>query len=303
MHFRFHAAFMYAFIYAILAFSNADAQTQSNDLFNGGTRSLTERWELDSANKRGTFRLTAYKPIYVLMGNWTSNPNTIPKSENPDYSLNQPLPLNAVELKFQLSLKTKMLKGIFGGHGDLWVAYTQSSRWQLYNQKISRPFRETNYEPEAILNFATNYRLFGFKGSLLGVSFTHQSNGRTLPASRSWNRIIFQAGFEKENWNIMLRPWIRLNDEVDENPAISDFTGRADLMVAHNWRKHQFSIIGKHSLRFGDNNHGSLQFDWAIPLAGNLKGHLQIFHGYGESMIDYNHKQTTIGLGVSLIEW
>lgn len=280
-----------------------NAQTQSNTLFNGKTSTLTERWELDSINQKGTFILTSYKPIYALLGNWTSNPNILPQSENPDYNIVEPLPLNSTELKFQMSFKTKMLQGIFGGHGDLWVAYTQSSRWQVYNTDFSRPFRETNYEPEILLNFATNYRIFGFKGSMLGVTFTHQSNGRALPASRSWNRVIFQVGFEKENWNIVVRPWIRLKDAEDENPAISEYTGRADLLVSHNWRRHQFSIMGKHSLRFDEINRGSLQFDWAIPISGNLKGHLQVFNGYGESMIDYNHKQTTVGFGVSLIEW
>jgi phospholipase A1 len=227
----------------------------------------------------------------------------MPQSENPDYSVLEEIPLNATELKFQISFKTKVLQGIFGGHGDLWAAYTQSSRWQLYNQKLSRPFRETNYEPEAMLTFATRYRLLGFQGSMLGVGFNHQSNGRALPLSRSWNRIIFQAGFEKKDWTVLLRPWIRLNDEDDENPAIEDYTGRADLLVSHVIKGHQLSLLAKHSLRFGNNNRGSMQFDWALPIFGRLRGHVQLFHGYGESMIDYNHKQTTIGFGVSLIEW
>ena len=279
------------------------SETQNNDFFNANNLSLTEKWELDSAHQKGTFLITAYKPVYVLLGNKASNPNTLPESENPDYSFSKPLPVTPYDLKFQLSFKTKVLQDIFWGHGDLWIAYTQISRWQLYNLESSRPFRETNYEPEAILNFATNYHIFGFKGSLLGVSLTHQSNGQGLPGSRSWNRVIFQLGFEKENWNIVFRPWIRIPDEIDENPAISDYIGRADLLVAHNWRKHQFSIIGRHSLRLGENSHGSFQLDWAIPLFGNLKGHLQFFQGYGESLIDYNYKQATIGVGVSLVEW
>jgi phospholipase A1 len=278
-------------------------QGKSNQFFEDEAQSLSERWELDSANRKGTFRIVYYKPVYVLLGNWTSNPNVQPYSENPDYTVNQPIPLDPWELKFQLSFKTKVWQGIFGKHGDLWVGYTQSSRWQLYNAELSRAFRETNYEPEAMLTFATRYKVLGFEGRLLGVGFAHQSNGRALPLSRSWNRIIFQAGFEKENWIVLFRPWIRIPDEDDENPEITNFTGRGDLLVSHNWRNHQFSLIGRHSLQFGDNSRGSLQFDWAIPIKGHLKGHLQIFHGYGESMIDYNHKQTTIGLGVSLVEW
>ncbi|MFE1636147.1 phospholipase A, partial [Acinetobacter baumannii] len=87
--------------------------------------------------------------------------------------------------------------------------YTQSSRWQTFNAEESRPFRETNYEPEASLMFRTNYELLGLDGRLLGVTLNHQSNGRSDPLSRSWNRVIFNVGLERGNFALMLRPWIR----------------------------------------------------------------------------------------------
>ncbi|MBO0933731.1 phospholipase A [Fibrella aquatilis] len=281
------------------------AWSQTSPLFEKktGFSSLTERWELDSTSRRGTFLLTPYKPMYVTAGRWSNDPNGQPVSENPDYSYPIDIPLGRYEARFQLSLKVKVLQGIFGKNGDLWVGYTQKSHWQVYNTTFSRPFRETNYEPELMLNFATNFSVLGLRTRMLGVALTHQSNGRAIPLSRSWNRVIFQAGFDRGNWTVLLRPWLRLPDSEDENPAIVDNIGRGDATVIYHTGRHLFSVLGSHSLRGGANSRGQVQFDWTFPVTCNLRGDLQILHGYGETLIDYNHSQTTIGVAVSLVNW
>jgi phospholipase A1/A2 len=266
-------------------------------------RSLSDRWELDSSTRKGTFLVTPYKPLYVTAGRWSSDPNEQPTSENPTYNYPFYVPLGRYEARFQLSLKVKVLQGIFGKHGDLWVGYTQKSHWQIYNTTFSRPFRETNYEPELILNFATNFSVLGLETRMLGIAFNHQSNGRAIPLSRSWNRVIIQAGFERGRWAVLLRPWLRLPDTDDENPAITDNIGRADATIIYRTSRNLFSVVGSHSLRGGAKNRGQVQFDWTFPVMSNLRGDLQILHGYGETLIDYNHRQTTIGLAVSLVDW
>ena len=208
-----------------------------------------------------------------------------------------------MEAKLQLSLKTKALENLFEDNGDMWVGYTQTAHWQVYNEDESRPFRETNYEPEASLIFRTDYSILGLNGRLLGLTYNHQSNGRSGPLSRSWDRIMLNIGLEKDNFALMLRPWYRLDEDAgkDDNPDIKNYVGRGDLTAFYRRNDNEFSLLLRHSLRGGDDSRGAMQFDLAFPIAGKLRGYFQLFDGYGESLIDYNHRATYVGLGVSLM--
>jgi phospholipase A1 len=117
--------------------------------------------------------------------------------------------------------------------------------------------------------------------------------------------VIFNLGFEKDNFALMLRPWYRVEESAknDNNPDIKDYMGRGDLTAFYRHGDNDFSLMLRHSLKGGDRSHGAVQFDWAFPIKGKLRGHLQLFDGYGESLIDYNHRATYAGLGVSLMNW
>jgi phospholipase A1 len=267
---------------------------------------LSARWELADSLRKKVFTITPYKPVYVLPVVWTSSPNYTPTRENDGGSGAQDtIPLNATEFKFQLSLKVKVVQGLFKGNGDLWVGYTQSSRWQVYNGELSRPFRETNYEPEVMLSFRTRYRVLGFTGRLFTIGLAHQSNGRSEPLSRSWNRIVAQIGLERGNTTLLLRPWWRIpeNPSTDDNPEIENYLGSGEFLVMHAIDRHLISVQVRSSFLNDPFYGGSIMGEWSYTIKGNLKLLLQVFHGYGESLIDYNHEQTMIGLGVTLLEW
>lgn len=278
----------------------------ASTLANAGRGSLLDRrWELARDSKLGVFNLRAYKPIYALPFFWATRTNELPHSDNPNNTVTDWHNVQPTEGKFQISFKTKIAQNLFGDNGDLWGAYTQTSRWQMYNGDASRPFRETNYEPELMLLFRNRYQLMGWSGRMAGISINHQSNGQSDPRSRSWNRIVATVGLDRDDWALVIRPWWRIPEGTreDNNPNIEDYIGRGDAMLVWRHGQHEISTIARHSLRGGDRSRGSIQVDWGFPLDGPLRGHVQIFSGYGESLIDYNHASTYVGVGISLLEW
>jgi len=266
-----------------------------------GYKSIAEKWELNSLDTDETYRLISYKPNKFAILRWSNNPNTLPQSENPEYSATEPLELDQFEAKFQISFKTKIIDHLFKGNGDLWIAFTQKGYWQLYNADKSRSFREINFQPELIYNYPINFNLLGFNARTTRITLNHQSNGRDIPYSRSWNRIIFHLEMENKNWQLIVRPWIQFENENRENPEINNYIGRAEFTILYHYKNCEISTIITHP--FNKLDRGSIQFDYIVPIKGQLKGFVQFFKGYGESLIDYNHQQNTIGFGLTIMDW
>lgn len=262
---------------------------------------LEQQWELRPELTHGTFALTPYRPLYLLIHGMRS-PNDRPSSPTRQLDPGTDVDLKSVEAKFQLSFKTKLVQNLAGTDGDLWFGYTQQSFWQIGNTHHSSPFRESDYEPELMYIHPLTFELAGFTGRYFGLTVNHQSNGRDKPLSRSWNRLIGELAAESGAWSVHVRPWARLfapGGDRDDNPDIQNYVGRGELIVAYRANRQVISFAGRHSLRTGDASRGSAKLDWAFPLVGSLNGHVQLFSGYGESLIDYNHRQTSLGIGVS----
>lgn len=203
--------------------------------------------------------------------------------------------------KLQVSFKSKIAEDLFKTRADLWFGYTQRSDWQIYNQgRKSAPFRNTDYKPEIFLTQPVKADLpFGGRLRMLGAGFVHQSNGQSRPESRSWNRIYAMAGMEWGKLTVIPRVWVRAFDQSgdkNDNPDIADYMGYGDVKLQYrlNDRQNVYSVL-RYNPKTG---YGAIEAAYTFPIKGKLKGVVRGFHGYGESLIDYNHKQNGIGIGL-----
>ena len=260
---------------------------------------LERLWELDAKSRKDRYAISPHRSNYLLPITYVESPNEQAiKKANPDKELKN------VEAAFQISFKTKIWEDIFGQNMDLWVAYTQRSFWQSYNFRDSAPFRETNYEPEVLLNFRTDYDLLGLKNRFINVGLNHQSNGQSGVLSRSWNRAVANFGFERDNFVLILKTWYRFPEsaENDNNSDIENYLGYGELWGYYFWRGNRFGVMARNNLN-SSTNRGALQLEWSFPLLERISGYIQYFNGYGESMLDYDHNINRIGIGFILRDW
>ena len=251
-----------------------------------------QSWELNDASKRGLFNFRPHRDTYLLLANYSDASNDEPFQDFTPGGVKS----QHVELTFQLSFKMKLLEDIAGTPIDMWFGYTQQSFWQAYNRKASSPFRETNYQPELMLILPINKNFAGLEFNYLNLGLVHQSNGQTSTLSRSWNRVYAELGVEKDNLAITGRIWHRLDNSPNDNDNIdiTDYMGHGDVRVSYRNKGHEYAVTARRNF---SKKHGSMQASWAFPLKANLKGYLQLFSGYGQSLIDYNYSQKSIGAG------
>lgn len=259
---------------------------------------LDRRIALESNSRDNPFAITPHKPTYVLPVAYNSSPNNEPFESSRDE------PFDKIEIKFQFSMKFSVWRNVFGDNGHFSLGYTQRSFWQAYDFDGSEPFRETNHEPEAMLTFLTDYRLLGFRGRVVTLGFVHQSNGQAGELSRSWDRLYVQGVFERGNLVVSATPWWRIpvKDEDDDNADIEAFLGYGELRGVYQLKAHTFGVLLRNNLR--SENRGAVKFDWSFPLPNNrIRGYVEYFNGYGESLIDYNSSNNRLGVGFMLTDW
>ncbi len=280
-------------------------KVEGNDMQEGDSAAFNKRFQFEEDVGDNAFIIIPHLPNYILLYSYNDKPNQHPYSPSQD-SVDQFEDIKRSETKFQISFKVQLARNFLPERTSLWFAYTQKSFWQLYDQAGSAPFRESNYEPELIFLYRDKLNLFGFASETYAVGLNHQSNGRSDPLSRSWNRVFTGFLFSRGNLSVSAKPWWRLpeDEDDDDNPDIERYLGYAEYGITYK-RTDKNAI---YHFRFFNNlrkqdNKTSFELSYSFPLGGRIKGYVQYYNGYGESLIDYNHRNHRIGVGVLLTDW
>lgn len=288
--------------------AQVDAQVATSDSRRESSV-MSKTWELGPTDKRNTFVVRTYLPNFLLPFRYTTNINRAPHSPtqqagaaNNDY--------RSIEAKLQISLRAKVVEDLFLPGADLWAAYTQRSLWQVWDSADSAPFRSTDYQPELIYVVPVPEKFgklpLGWNLRMLQLGFAHQSNGQTDPLSRSWNRITMGAGFEHGDFSLQIRGNQRIRVQgKDDNPDLADYIGRGEINMAWLPGTSTLGLTWRTNLKQA--NRGSVQLDWTYPVFSDqpagLRWYVQLFHGYGETLLDYNQRQSSLGLGLTLFQF
>ena len=252
-----------------------------------------------------SFSIIPHKPNYLLPFTYNEKIQSYDVYQNAFEDGDQ----QAFEVKFQVSFKIPLFSvekiSFLDAPIAVYFGYTQLSFWQAYNTDNSSPFRESNYEPEIFAVWQPNIALNdNWSLKLASVNFTHQSNGKTDELSRSWNRVESSLMFENQNIAIAVNPWYRLPESAseDDNADLLDYYGHGKVSAIYTNNNHTFTLTSRNNLE-STFSQGSVSVDWSFPLGSKVRGYVQVFSGYGNSLIEYNEYTNSIGLGISLTDW
>lgn len=212
--------------------------------------------------------------------------------------------------RFQISFKYRLFdQGSGYGAEQPWLAgfyfgYTQSSAWDL--ESASKPFKDTSYRPSLFWKWERADEHTWIDGARLGVE--HESNGRAGIESRSINTVFVRPEWRwrREDGRMLeFTPKVYSYLDKEENPDIPRFRGYVDWRVRYDSGGEWITTA---VARVGTARHGSLLLDFSRrtrdmrvgPLSGYL--HLQLFDGYGETIVDYNvRRQAQIRIGLAIV--
>lgn len=214
--------------------------------------------------------------------------------------------------RFQLSFKYRIFDPesrvveFFPPLRGLHLGYTQTSLWDL--DAKSKPFRDTSYRPSLFYQWRMpaapdSRHAIGFR-----AGYEHESNGRDGERSRSLDTLfgLVDWRYDLGGSYLAVTPKLWRYVDKDENPDIHRYRGYGEIALRFgrddgwlaNLRVRGPVTGGRHSS----------QLDLSYPLTRRILSdtaaylHFQVFHGVGETLLDYNRSHgTQFRLGFSIL--
>ncbi|MGY1487929.1 phospholipase A [Methylobacillus pratensis] len=232
--------------------------------------------------------LSPEEPIYFLFGNGDDH---------------------GADARFQISFKYRPFepKGSVAQYApflsNLYFSYTQTTLWDIGGD--SSPFRDTSYRPGLFYRWAGSSK--GLFSDSWRIGIEHESNGQGGVDSRSLNTAYVRPSWHLDFANgrrLTFSPKIYAYIDKDENSDIQHYRGYADWQLRYG-REDGLMVTGLY--RQGTKGYATGQLDISYPLSDRILSrtgtfaHLQIFSGYGETLLDYDKdRDTQIRLGISV---
>lgn len=237
-------------------------------------------------NWREEGRLTFYEPFFAVAGAGSD-----------------------ANAQFQLSFKLRLYEPANRESrriaDNMYFSYTQASFWDLTAD--SQPFLDTRYVPGFFYYIpATDWRS---AGNPVGIAsgYEHESNGQDGEESRDIDTLFFRPYFafgDPEDFHWTFSPKMYGYIDKEENPDIYRYRGFGDYRFTYG-KDDDWQVAW--TLRKGTRaNAGSLDLQGTYPLhrlrpglAGYLMG--QFFTGYGETLLDYDQRESwSLRIGYAL---
>jgi len=291
--------FIITLSFPLFLFAGED-ESKPSAIFNSKERLNHIKKKYDSLLDK-KYILLPHSGIYLIPFSYNFNPNNKSYSSltsTPELSGRGKYNKN-LETELQISFMFLITRNIFNFGFNIFAGYTHRAWWQVYNKEWSRPFRETNYEPEIFARkiFDEPKSIVGGKLVAYDFGLIHQSNGQVQELSRSWNRIFLRFAIIFHETFINTSIWYRLPDAIDkdDNHDIHHYLGYGSIEINQNFFKSRMQL----KIIPGTKKQG-LELSCSYPWNEGLRYFIKVGYGYGLSLIDYKNEEQRIGIGMAL---
>lgn len=275
------------FVLCLLGSSSAHAQENedaansitSNSNQNKSCETKLKECEVDADSDN--YKLSRYKDLYAVLG----DPNT----------------------KIQISFKYKLTSLL-----NLYIGYTQLMFWEIGQE--SSPFRDINFNPDFF--YRINFPKHTFIKALDLIIFEHKSNGKDGLSSRAWSGSGFKlytiVKFYSWSFNWDTKVSWYYNFAMDStNWDYREYAGFWDTRISFiNYYDPEMFVDrislyfaffpgGKYSQRWGKGGQElgiKFRLGWGMFYPSVF---FQFYHGYNESLLDYNKDHYSYRLGIA----